>query len=180
MQYISRLAVCLVLLSCCASASAADIAPLSVSIKCSANPKCVFTGQDIELAITIQNRSEVDVGLNLDYIRRAGPYVELKDTKSGERMNLHVSLVSNELLKDFYTLSPKQSVILKEKIAAYEITSFREKSVDLTIKVGLPGNFRVGNAEPESFDEIGLVRIVDKSGLRKMKAKPKKTKFPRP
>jgi hypothetical protein len=169
MQYISRLAVCLVLLICCARPSAADGAPLAISIKCTANPNCIFAGQDMEIEITIRNRSEVDVGLNLDYIRRAGPYIELSDAKTGRRMNLHVSLVSNELLKNFHTLSPSQSIHLNETIMAYEITNFREKSIDLNIKVAFPGNIKVGNAEPESFDEIGLIRIVDKSGLRKIK-----------
>lgn len=176
MRHLSRLAICLAFFICCANVPAAGAAPLSISIKCPANPNCVFDGQDMELEIIIQNRSGVDVGLNLDYIRRAGPYIELIDAKTGRRMDLHVGLVSNELLKNFHMLSPMQSVRLNETIKAYEITTFREKSIDLTIKVAFPGNIRVGNDEPESFDDIGLIRIVDKSGLRKIVTKPKKSK----
>ena len=149
--------------------NATDRGPLAVIVTCPANPSCRFDGKDMEIAIKIQNRSNEEIGLNLSYIRRAGPYIKLYDNASGKSLDLPVSLVSNELLKEFHILGPTASVEFKEKIMAYEITTFRERNVNLDVKIAFPGHMKVGKNNPTDLDAIGVVKIVDKSVVQKIK-----------
>ena len=142
-------------------ANAADRYPLEIIVTCVSNPKCIFTGEDIELNIKIKNITSRNVGLNSQYMQSVGPYIKLTDLSTGRSIDLSVNLASLDLLQEYEQIKPRASVEFNERIWAYQLKNFSDESVNLLVRVAFYGNFVAPNQAPRAFDKVGMITISD-------------------
>lgn len=134
--------------------------PLQVSARCIDNPGCVFAGEDLRIEIVIANTSAQMAGYPLDYMKRRGPTVMLRDPASGRSQPQRISLADHELRGVFTAVAPGQSIALDDVIRASALRQFGEK-IDVRAEIGVSATISVGtDGATQPFEGKVTLRIA--------------------
>lgn len=136
---------------------------LSISVSCRGNPECLFEGGDVFVDIGISNDQGNEVQIPLEYLRRAGPFVKLVDTRTKAETFLKGNLADPELRKHLTAIPPRGSVSIEWVLTAAELGSFGGSRVDLIAEFTIRSPVWL-NGREVSFAGAGLRRMVSKDG----------------
>ncbi len=136
--------------------------PITISVVCVGNPRCIFDGNDIPLQITVKNSSKKNVGFSVEYLTQKGPNVQLTDRISSESLWLRVSKPPAEIADKFDIIAPNDSFELETTVTASEIRSFRHEMVDLDINVVIGAKLKPELGDARSYSASTAFRIVGK------------------
>ena len=117
--------------------------PLQVSARCTDNPGCIFTGEDLQIDILITNTSDKMVGYPLAYMKKRGPTIMLRDPASGRSQPQRISLADHALRSVFTPIAPGQSITLGDVIRASQLKQFGEH-IDVMAEIGVSATIAVG------------------------------------
>lgn len=148
------------------SFGAAANVPLNIVITCRANPQCIFDGEDIYLAVAIENPTDRDVFLTTKFMRGTGADIKIIDIETNKTHFSFASLGDYTLLRDFQLVPAKGRVDLKTEIlSAQDLTLQRESSVYLRLEVTYLGRWKLSNGAATPFDRVGHVHIISADTL---------------
>ncbi|MDR2335585.1 MAG: hypothetical protein LBE61_19125 [Burkholderiaceae bacterium] len=133
---------------------------LSISAACRNNPRCVFSGQDMPIDVRILNRTNADITLPLEYLRKRGPIIRLADRRSGSESFTRPNLVDPALREQRVFLRPSESVTLEWVLAASELRQFGGPRVDVSTEISIRTQAWSEGREIEAGGRA-MLRIVD-------------------
>lgn len=97
-----------------------------------------------------------------------GPAMKLIDNLTGTQKTLKIGLANHDLMTQFTTLEPNESLIMTSVIRASELTSLRKEYVDLIAEIGITINVKVPHAdEPVKYQGRGRVKIIGKDTIER-------------
>lgn len=134
---------------------------LEIKVTCKDNPKCLFSGDDLFILITITNRASSPIGFPLDFVKDRGPIVELTDAKTGSVTNLPTHPADGELLDEFVILQPGGSTDMEWVIKPDELEQFGNEKVDVTAQISIMATISVDGQKTE-FIGSDTIRIIGK------------------
>lgn len=128
---------------------------LTISVSCKDNPQCIYNKQrELFITIKITNNSEKNIELPLEFIKKTGPAISLKDNHSDLEAPLRTNLADRELMKSLTAIPAKQSVSFDWVIFDSELEQFSHKgSIDVLAIITIYTNIYIkGNKDPIVFD----------------------------
>ncbi len=136
---------------------------LSISAACRSNPRCEFSGQDMRIDVRLLNRTNADITLPLEYLRKRGPIIRLADRRSGSESFTRPNLVDPALREQRVFLRPAESVTLEWVLAAFELRQFGGPRVDVSAEISIRTQAWSEGREIEAGGRA-MLRIVDAAG----------------
>jgi len=134
---------------------------LLVTAKCRANDQCRFEGQNMFLDVTLTNNQKGEVGLPLEYVRKAGPIIKLTDARSKAETYLKSNLADPSLRNNLTMLQPGKSVVVEWVITSDELRHFGGTYVDLFAELTVMAEVHAGGKRVD-FRGSTTLRIVSK------------------
>jgi len=140
----------------------------SVSLACTDNPACIFSGLYMPIEITVKNIQPYPIGFPRDYLQARGPAMTLTDRVTGKQKVLKLGLTDKALMKDLNTLNPGETLTMTTVINETELTTFSARYVDLIAEIGFTAKIRVPDQE-ETIAAKGsnTLRIIGKDTLER-------------
>jgi hypothetical protein len=136
MQYFVALLSTVLLTACLNTHSQImNDSPISVTVQCTANPDCLFTGDDIPVVVSIKNNQPTSIELPLAYLQKTGPIIKLIDNVSKQEVFLKKNLASTDLRKSLIKIQPGKSVSIDWVLTSSELLQFNNEIVDITAEV---------------------------------------------
>jgi len=165
---------CLTLLLCAAcTAGRADTpakpsipgSPFVLTVHCPRNPQCVQSNKELQLIITVTNRSDRDAYLTVDYMRATGPYSTITDTGTEDALYGHTSLASDELLSRYHRLGPSESATVSYMLGDDQLRVNRRASKCAPLRIDVDFHARWGWEQNRSYrlDDKGVLVIPGSS-----------------
>lgn len=133
--------------------------PLIISIYCANNPQCIYSGEE-EIAITIefQNNSDTNIRIPLRYKIKTGPEVKIIDKKTGQSIQLPISLARKELLEDLTLIPPGQKVSWEGETVTKGELEYFGRPVDVLLEIVVYMDIFV-NDEKMLFKDKALLHV---------------------
>lgn len=103
---------------------------------------CKWSRDDLFLDIVLGNTSDVPVEVPVEFIRRRGPAVLLRDARSGADLQIPTNPPPGDLRERRTTLAPGGSATIEWVLHASELTHFG-RPVDVTAQITLFGDMLV-------------------------------------
>ena len=142
--------------------------PLTITVKCTDNPSCIYSGTEMPIEIIVQNNGSYPIGFPQAYIQARGPAMKLIDTITGAQKTLKIGLANHDLMAQFTTLEPNNSLTMTSVIRASELTSLRKEYVNLVAEIGITINVKVPSTdEPVKYQGRGQVKIIGKDTIER-------------
>jgi hypothetical protein len=142
---------------------------ISITMTCTDNPTCEFTGSKIPISIAIKNNLSTEIEVPIAFMQKTGPSIQLVDTLSEKVAGLRTNLADFKLLENLTKIQPGQSASINWLISSFELQQFRHEFVDLTAQA----RFRV-KIKNASSNELIEVLAISNSTRIVSKEKPKK------
>ena len=141
---------------------------LLLELSCQGGQGCIFDEEDITVVATVKNTGSDPVGFPLAYLRRRGPAVTLVDTETGRELPLRINLAPSSLLKEFTVINPGESVNFETAVRRDEIISFKDRFVDLTVKMSPAVDVQIGNSPTLArFSPTAKIKIIGADKIKR-------------
>lgn len=111
--------------------------PIGVTVACTENPHCYFSGRGIYLHITLKNEQDFAMNLPLEFIARTGPFIRLINNKNGRFAAVGTGIPDVNLRAKLTPLKPGESFTFTWAISRGEIEQLETDPVDLSAVVTL-------------------------------------------
>ncbi|SHN10770.1 hypothetical protein SAMN05192549_104351 [Duganella sacchari] len=126
---------------------------LLVQASCNGKMECLFENRDLTLDIAVKNISPYTIGLPLQYIQAKGPYLTLIDNATQTKVVLKTGLPKFGLKNVLTTVKPGDVVHLSSVLKARELTEFRSRRTDISVRIELSTQVDIGSAsQPPTHD----------------------------
>jgi hypothetical protein len=140
-----------------------------VSLACTDNPACIYTGQYMPIEITVKNTAPYPIGFPRNYLQARGPAMTLIDRETQKQRVLKLGLTDKALMQDLTTLNPGQTLTMTTVINEAELTAFRAHYVDLVAEIGYTARIRVPDQEETvQARGVGRLKIIGKDTLERI------------
>jgi len=140
--------------------------PLMISAHCKLNISsdsklCRFMGEDLFFDITITNTQNSEVGFPLDYLKKTGPIILLRDGKTKGEFYLRTNLADPDLLEKFTVIRPGESVVLESVIKSSEVQQLDGylPAKDLTAEVTVKAKIQM-KGELVDFSGVDTLKVM--------------------
>ncbi len=141
---------------------------LSITLRCTDNAACIFTGADMPIEVLIKNEASQEIGVPVKFLQMRGPSVTLTDNPSQAKTILKTGMADHALKTVFTRLRPGESAVVTSIVKDRELRSFRADYVDLTAEVGISAQIQVAGApETVQFRGSGQLKIIGKDTLER-------------
>lgn len=137
---------------------------ISVIVQCTANPDCLFTGDDMPVVVSIKNNQPISIELPLAYLQKTGPIVKLIDNTSRQEVFLKKNLASHDLRKTLIKIQPGKSASIDWILTSSELLQFNSEAVDITAEITVSTNIKTTAKDfPSEVTASGSVKINGKT-----------------
>ena len=160
MQYLVT-AICLLVLATLAPTKENRVPnqPLSIHAKCRGSEKCIFSGKDMFIDISIANHGLSPVGFPSALLQMTGPSIRLIDRRTHAEISLPTNPGDLDLVGDLTSIPGGQSLDLEWVIDPSEIEHFAKPEIDISAKITVACEISV-DGKMEDFQATDTLHIT--------------------
>lgn len=124
-----------------------------LTASCQGQAPCIFRARDVHFDISVKNLRDTPIHLPVEFMRNAGPMIELHDNREDRSTILPSPIRDGTLLSNLTVVAPGQSVLVSGTIPASSLEQWGGTEADITAVATL-------GAPLDGSAEFGLVGVA--------------------